>query len=303
MNEKGQFNISDIMDAIIGVKKEEEDEDEKGNKENEENDLRYTIKIYLLKLLYNFLNNYHELQEFHFKDNKFNFISEFKKELFQKNEDNLNYYLLSIDKSFEKFKTCFEEFNEAVKEEFNIKLDKYKKYLSEENIDFFYSIAANRIIINNIYNNDTYIKFCDFCKNLFNDNTISEKLKNLIFLFFDENNFNYIIKPNILLNESKTEINFNKLEILLFGMRFCIQTIYNKNQNLYAQLLSDECLKKLKEYCLPGVDEPEDIKLINYYLLEEHFKKKPPITGRMYALVGFIMKYLLVDSQLILINA
>ena len=63
-------------------------------------------------------------------------------------------------------------------------------------------------------------------------------------------------------------------------MRFCLQTLFNKNHNnLYYQLLNKNCTENINKFCLPGIDESNDIKIVNYYLLEEHLNNKPSDYG------------------------
>ena len=59
-------------------------------------------------------------------------------------------------------------------------------------------------------------------------------------------------------------------------MRFCLQIIYNKNNenNLYIKLINDNIIENIKKLCLPGIDEPINRFITNYYLLEEHLNNK-----------------------------
>ena len=269
LNRTEDFNNKEyVMNEIIG--------DEKKNDKNE-NSFRDIIKIYILKLINNYKNNYLELQKFEFKKYKLFFVLEFNDELLEKDNKRLNYYLLPNDKLFQKYNECLEYFNISIKEKFEGKIENLENYIHENNIDIFYSVAINEIISKLDLEDFLYSKFCRFCKNLFNENYFSTNFLGILFLLFDENKFNSLIRSNILLNEeeSRTKINYKLYEILLYSIRFCLQTTYDKKgNNLYYKLLNNNFLENINKYCLPGIDEANDLKLNNYYLLEEHFKKK-----------------------------
>ena len=263
LNRTEYFNDKeDVMKVIVGDKK---------------NEFRDIMKIYIFKLIYSHLNNYLDLQNFHFKKYKFNFISEFDDELLEKDNKILDYYFLPNDKFLQQYKECLEFFNESFKEKFTGKTENLEKYITENNIDILYSVSVNEILSKIDLEDQIYDKYCFFCKNLFNNKNLSDNFKNVLFLFFNQNNFNSSIRRKILLNEDESLviINYKLFEILLYGMRFCLQTTYNKNaNNLYTQLLDANVFEKISKYCLPGIDEKNDLKINNYYLLENHFKNK-----------------------------
>ena len=159
------------------------------------------------------------------------------------------------------------------------KTENFEKYITEENIDIFYSFAANKILSNIDLNDILFKKFSTFSKNLFNSyKNISERTKKLLFLLIDDNQFNSLIRPKILLNEKESlvSINYNIYEIILNSMRFCLQIIYNKNNenNLYSKLINENIIENINKLCLPGIDEPINRFITNYYLLEEHLNNK-----------------------------
>ena len=242
------------------------------------NDFRKIIKIYIMKILYNYLNNYQIFQEFHFRSYGLNFIDEFKDELTEKKQEILNYYFLPKNGNFIKYEECLKEINLLIENQFCYNTENFEKYISEENIDIFYTICVNNILSYIDLNDELYIKFNSFSKNLFNKNlNYSEYLKKLLFLLLNENNFNSIIRPKILLKKgnSNTLIDYNIYEILLYSMRFCLKTTYHKNNNnLYSKLINEECIDKINKLCLPGIDEPNDKIINNYYLLEKHLNNK-----------------------------
>ena len=242
------------------------------------NDFRKIIKIYIFKLIYHFLNNYQEFQNFHFNEYGFKFIEEFKDQINEKNNEILNYYILPKDEKFINYEECLKEFNSLIDKEFISSTEIFEKYITEENIDIFYSITSNEILSNRDLKDKLFSKFNSFFKNLFlNCNFISEQLKKLLFLLIDEHKFNSLIRPKILLNEkeSKFLIDYDTYEIILNSMRFCLHTLYNKNKsNLYYKLIDEKCIENIRKLCIPGIDEPINIFINNYYLIEEHLNNK-----------------------------
>ena len=242
------------------------------------NDFRKIIKIYILKLLYNSLNNYQELQEFHFLSYGFTFIEEFKEKLLEKKNEILNYYILPKNGKFIKYEDCLKEFKTIIENKFNCNTEILQNFITEENIDIFYSISTNIILSNKDLNEQNYIKYSSFVKNLFNNyKNISEYCKKLLYLLIDEQQFDSIIRPKILLNknESNVLIDYNIYKIVLYSMRFCLQTLYNKkHKNLYSYLIDENCTNKINQLLLPGIDEFNNRIINNYYLLEDHLKNK-----------------------------
>ena len=243
------------------------------------NNFRKIIKIYIFKLLNIFLNNYQELQAFHYSTYGFKFIDEFnfKAQLNEKNNEILNYYILPINEKLIKYEDCLNDFNTIIENKFICSTENFEKYITEENIDIFYSFAANKILSNIDLNEQLYLKFSSFSKNLLNKYKSNIELVKLLSLLIDEHQFNSLIRPKIVLknDESKLIIDYDIYKIILNSMRFCIQSIYNKkHNNLYFQLLNENCTQNINKFCLPGIDESNDIRIINYYLLEDHLNNK-----------------------------
>ena len=134
------------------------------------NDFRKIIKIYIIKILYNYLNNYQIFQEFQFKSYGLDFIDEFKEELIEKKQEILNYYFLPKNGNFIKYEECLKEINLLIENQFCYNTENFEKYISEENIDIFYTICVNNILSYIDLNDELYIKFNSFSKNLFNKN-------------------------------------------------------------------------------------------------------------------------------------
>ena len=267
---------------FILIKRQEfiyfEDEIMKVIKGESLNDFRKIIKIYILKLLYNNFNNYQKLQEFHYYNYGFKFIDEFKEELIENNNEILNYYFIPKNENFIKYEECLEKFDTIIEDNFCSNIIVLDKFVKMDNIDIFYSISVNKILSIKDKNELIYSKFTPFVKNVFSkNNSYSENFKKLLFLLLDEHRFNSIIRPKILLNkkESNVLIDYHLFEIILYSMRFCLQTLSNNNhKNLYVQLINENCTDKIKKLYLPGIDESNNIIINNYYLLEDHLKTK-----------------------------
>ena len=257
------------------------------------NDFRKIIKIYILKLINNYLDNYHDLKNYHFKKHNINFIEDFKEQLFEENNEILNYYFVSSEQK----KECYDEFivelDKLIENNFSSETKFLLKYIEEENIDIFYSIIANKILSNIDLDTKLYLKFVPFYKNLFNnnENNASNNLKELLSLFIDENKFNITIRNKIKLqNEDNTSnsLDYNQYEIILNSMRFCIQTTYKANKNnFYFNLISKDFSNIINNYCIPGIDEPDDWIINNYYQLKKHLNTKSPDHGAYVCSCGF----------------
>ena len=249
------------------------------------NDFRRLIKIYILKLINNSLDNYQDLQNYHFKSHNIIFIDDFKEQLFQEKKEILNYYFIASEQKKEIYNEFIIELDKLIENDFNSETKLLLKYIKEENIDIFYSIIANKILSNIELNNRLYIKFVSFYKNLINknENNASQNMKELLALFTDEIKFTTIITNKIKIQNKdniSNSIDYKKYEIVLNSLRFCIQTTYKKNQkNLYYNILSNNVSNIIDSYCLPGIDEPDNSFINNYHQIEEHLNTKSPDHG------------------------
>ena len=72
--------------------------------------------------------------------------------------------------------------------------------------------------------------------------------------------------------KNKKDISVLQFEILLYSLRFCLQSsnIDNPNGFLYSQIITPDCEKKLNENCIPGNNILDNIYVRNYALLERH---------------------------------
>ena len=143
----------------------------------------------------------------------------------------------------------------------------------------FLLIAINKIISNLGLKNymadkDEYQNFSSFIKSLFKtDFKISDKIKNLLYLFFDEKTFVEKMKPKLV--DEKGLIDPQFFEMILYGFRFCFNTLYGDENGdyLYKSILKRDCIEIIEKSFIPGIDIEEDLHLKTLSLIEEHFEK------------------------------
>ena len=150
-------------------------------------------------------------------------------------------------------------------------------------------IVSNLALQNYVKNKNDYTKYSSYVKNVFGDPQIklADITRQLFFLFSDEKNFNEKMKPKLLQNNKDT--NVNQYEILLYGLRFCLQTTNQEKTEefLYSQLISQDCQNKVKEICIPGNNISDNIYIKNYLLVEKHLNSKPANVGAYVCGCGF----------------
>ena len=235
------------------------------------------IKIYILKLLYYYLNNNLDfLNDFNF--NKYNidankdFTSLYnnnkKDEILIKyfflplNQDNYNNYKQKL-KSFENIKN--QNFKNDAQDFINSNLDC--------DIDTLLTISINKFFcnLNYISKKDEFLKFSSFCNNIFEKKYQNNKeLIKLLNLYFNYNIFSKKIIIHLIYDRSF-------YEILLYGFRYCVQTLENNNNNnqcLFRFILTSEYEKAINQSLIPGNDSQEDLHLITLETIINHLKTK-----------------------------
>ena len=232
------------------------------------------IKIYILKLLYNFLdNNLEFLNNLDYK--KYNIDTKDFKSLFnEKEEIFLTYFLLPIDKvNYNIYLNELKKF-EIIRNKNFIYNDNEKENLTEiDDIDDYLTISINKFIsnFNYIFDKEKYLNFSSFSKNLLNKkyNNNPELIK-LLYLYYDYDTFQETILPNY--------INNSLFEILLYGFRFCVQTLENNNikeeKYLFQSLLKKENIEEINKSLIPGIDMQEDLHLITLETITNHLNTK-----------------------------
>ena len=248
---------------------------------NAKNNFRRMVKIYVFKIFFYILNNnYYEFSNYHFPNHQITFFEEFKDKFEEQKEAMLNYYMLPKDDEFNKYKEESDKFDSYRFNNFDNPINQFKEIIEKDGIDIFYTVSSN-IIVSNLAlknytsNSDEYSKYSSFVKSLFGQLKISENARKLFLLFSNDDEFNKKMKPKLINEEGLTEIDSISFEILLYGLRFCLQTSNCENPNglLFSELISKECEQKINQNCIPGNNILDDIYVSNYYAIERHLNK------------------------------
>ena len=243
--------------------------------------VRQMIKIYAFKVFFFILENYQNFANYNYKNHQINFFDDLKDRFVEKKEAMLSFYMLpNVDENkFNIFKEYFEKFDTYKFDDFKKPIKEFVDYINNYGIDPFYMISTDLIISNLALQNyvrdsNEYTKFSSYTKNVFSDPNIKlpEITKKLFYLYSNDEVFNNTMKIKILDEQNVKDINVLHFEILLYSLRFCLQSSNHENPNgfLYSQLITPDCEKKLKENCIPGNNILDDIYVRNYALLEKH---------------------------------
>ena len=247
------------------------------------------IKLYILKLFFNLSNNFEEFKNYNFEKVGIDFIKEFStSKQTQSNEMMLTHFFLPLDE--EDYKKYLEELKLFIKNN-NFDLDQKEigDSIKKDGIDTFLLVTINKIISNlgllNYETKEKYTKFSLYAKSLFNDNAklnISKELKELLFLFYDSKIYIEKMKPNLI--DEKKMMNQKVFEALLYGFRYCVNTLSNNNENgketfLFQSLLSKNCSNVIEQSFIPGNDNKEDLHITTLESIEFHFKTFPDACG------------------------
>ena len=253
-----------IMDVIKNIKNE---------------NLGRVIKIYIFKLLYSYLeNNYEQLKIFNYNNIGITFGDQFNLDTGEE-EVMLSYFFLPLDKNdYNIYKEESAQLEILRNSKFNDSSKKFIDMIKNNDIDIFVSLTINKIISNLGLNDylsekNEYQLFCTWTKNMFNlEYKINENMKKLFYLFYDDKTFMDKMRGK-LLDESNI-INQQLLETLLYGFRFCINTLNNdRNEKcLYRALLQKDNNDAIKSCYIPGCDIKEDLHLETLETIEMHFK-------------------------------
>ena len=256
---------------------------------------RNVIKIYILKLLNNLMDNFEEFINFNFEECGIQFHKEFslwKGKLKKTNDQIINYNFMTLDNEEDKNNYIEQQntFENLLLNNKNINdNDEIIKNMYDNGIDTFICIAIKYIVTSLGYidtkNDKDFQNFTDFAKNLFEKYKSNQKLLDLIFLFFDKNNFNQKIKKHLLKNNN---INSQLFEIILYSFRFCVQSLdalniqKRKKQNkklLFASILDSNCKNNINECYIPGNELAEDLHLDTFELIKQHLNVNPDNIG------------------------
>ena len=255
-----------------------------------QNKFRKMIKIYILKLINSLMDSYEQFKNFKFEESGLSFHKEFSFD--DENSNILNYCFITLDNDNDKnnYMEEFKNFELCKSSKFSTNEEILVKNIKDFGIDTFLCISINKIVSNlghkNIKNKEGNTNFFNFVQKIFNKKyECNENLVKLLFLFFDENQFNNKIKKELNRNGS---IDPKLFEILLYSFRFCVQSldaldIQKRNQNnmklLYASLLDKNCKKNLNECYIPGNEIADDMHITTLEYIEDHLNSSPDNIG------------------------
>ena len=248
---------------------------------NAKTEVRQMLKIYVFKIFYYFLGNYQEFSNYNYKMHQINFFDELKDRFVEKKEAMLSYYMLpnGDDAKWKTFNEYYEKFDSYVFNEFNKPINEFVNYIKNNGIDSFYMISTDLIVSNlalqnYVKNKNDYNKYSSYVKNVFGDPQIklADIRKKLFFLLSNDEIFTNTMKKKLVDEQNLKDINVNQYEILLYGLRFCLQTTNQEKPEefLYSQLISQDCQNKFKQICIPGNNISDNIYIKNYLLVEKH---------------------------------
>ena len=238
------------------------------------------IKIYILKLIFNFTNSsFEEFKNFRFEKIGINFYKEFG-DLQNKGNNILVYnFLPSESKDFVKNKKILEAL--LSNPDFNFDNKNLEIFLNEYGIDLFLITAINKIIskltLNNFDKSEIYINFSKYVNEVIKNKNYNNTLKDLLSLYLDCKIYWSTTKEKI--SEETGLINQDIFEALLYGFRFCVNSINLENDErndenifLFTSILSKKCLNILENSLIPGNDDDEnDLHIENLEFIERYF--------------------------------
>ena len=258
INEGEVANINDVIEKI-----------NKNSGNNQENKIRFIIKNYLYKIIYNIygrdmskMKRDNIITKYYLEklDNNYkNFIDKDKSNVF------LHQFLLPKEKDDIKiFKNIFLKIKSYQDNKYNnVDINSIKKDLNDYGSDILFMIFSN-LTTNNLIelydNSDSEIQY-NFWKNIL-DKLFKKEIKLLLKNIFNVNEFKKLLNNN---NISKKH-----LEMLLYSIRFCFKTISSSNNEcLYKKILlgDNNCIK---DSFLIGNDISEN----NYYDIYLSLKEK-----------------------------
>ena len=266
-NNNQQFgDIEEIVKAICG---------------NAPNNVRLMLKIYCFKIFFYLLDkNYQDFSKYGYKGHQISFFDELKGRFDENKEALLSFYMLpnTDENNFKKFREGFDKFDNYKFADFVKPVKDYVDYIINNGLDNFYiistdSIVSNLGLANFIKDSNIYAKYSSYVMGVFGDPQLKlpEITKKLFMLYSNIETFK-TTKTKFTDEQNLKEINVNQFEILLYSLRFCLQTTNcdNPNDFLYSSLITPECETRLKEICVPGNNVLDNIYVQSYHSLEKH---------------------------------
>ena len=237
------------------------------------------IKIYILKLIFNLKNNdFEEFKKFEFDKHGLKFYEEFKEG--NKNNSLLTFFFLPSEPT--EYKNYQEILNAYIKDtHFNNNKKEIEDLLDKYGLDLFLIMVLNKIVSNiplsNYESSDAFKNLSKFAKDIFNDkNPRFTNISKILFLFFNFDTYINKMKPKI--KNSNENIDIQTFEALLYGFRFCVNSLYQakdenpiKKNSLYSSFFTKDCQKVIGNVLIPGNDDKVYLHLITLKHVQNHF--------------------------------
>ena len=267
---------------------------------NDDKNLMKVIKIYVLKLIYNFNNrNWEKSFDGHFRVFKQldTMLDQYDNDsTIQKNPLFLtNYFIPSYEKTETKFKEQISDFIVKIRNFGSSTSSDFSEDEGIQDIDEFLSISINKIISNLLTKNyldsqeghEIYTNLCGYCEKLFLH--LNDDLKKLLNLFYNRDIFLAIFMPKFKAQKDE-KIKGEPYESLLYGLRFCAQSLFKHENNkkfIYSSILCENGFNIIKNSYIPGNNVEKDRKLETYKLLEIILQDSPGNVGNYVCSCGY----------------
>ena len=243
------------------------------------------LKLYIFKQTYDILNNdFEKFSEFNFEFKGFNFNNNGRPWDRSNKDINCTYFLPSLetDKNFNKYNEEYQNFLKYKQSQFkDMPAISFNNFIKKYELDTLIIIIMNLILSNfgeKDYqtNKKEYLYFYSVIKsNIINKKINNSNLNDILVQYYDYNN-NEIKDDNKLKN-----INQKQYKILLYGFRFCAQSIINKR--LISSLMSKDCLSTVTKNFIPGIDYSQDfgndLHISTFLDIQNHFNLYPSNKG------------------------
>ena len=252
--------------------------------------LTKVIKIYILKLIYNLKNaNFEEFKNFEFKEKGIDFYKEIEG---QKNAGDITLSLFLFPSDPNDFKK-YDEILVALRKNANFSQDnkELETLLKNYGLDLFLLLIINKVISNlpvaKSESKELFNNFSKFSNSLFaqkHNQQYNKELWPLLSLFFDYKIYNTKTKYKLI--EDKGKIDIQLFEVLLYGFRFCVNSLYftkndkiDKKNLFFSSILQKDCKQIIENSLIPGIDNKEDLHISTLETIQFHFSTFPEGCG------------------------
>ena len=251
---------------------------------------RKVVKIFFFKNFLQYFDNYSLFYDYIMKDKEFPFRKDYLN--MNKNDESQNSFILldhlvNIDYNENDYIKFLISFNTFKHNKFvNINTLINKEFINNYNLDLFFCICVNHLLSYHYSNeSEENNKVIILLKNEFsqisNKLGISQISSNLFIKLFDFKNF-------------IQNLNQNEFEVLMYSMRFIIQSTFFPQDNFYYNLLIQSCKKYIDNNYIVGNLPFNNVVLKSYYTLN-YLMNIPQNKGNGYYICTCGQCYILQD--------